>query len=146
MTIYTYHRCIHVMTVGNYAREAHPVRGTCGTHGGPETAKVRDVRRTVGRRGLNGVGAGKRVDGVSPGRLQRFRYQRRSVDDCSPGLGGMAQDGGTRSGTFHGGMDRCSESRCWTTACSFMPERDGKHKEEIAQSKRASASSLAIAD
>ena len=37
-----------------------------------------------------------------------FRYQRRPVDDCNPGRGGMAQDSGTKDGTFHGEMDRCS--------------------------------------
>ena len=59
-------------------------------------------------RGAGCVGvAGKRVDRLSPGRPQSFRYQRRPVDDCSPGRGGMAQDGGTRSGTFHGEMDHC---------------------------------------
>ena len=40
-----------------------------------------------GERGLRG-GPGKRVDGVFPGRLQSFRYQRRPVDNCSPGRGG----------------------------------------------------------
>ena len=39
-------------------------------------------------------GAGKRVDGVFPGRPQSFRRKRRRVDDCSPGRGGMAQNGG----------------------------------------------------
>ena len=63
--------------------------GICGTHGGCETAEVRDVRRNGEGRGLCG-GAGKRVDGVFPGRFQSFRHQRRPVDDCSPGRGGMA--------------------------------------------------------
>ena len=52
------------------------------------------------------------------GRLQR------------PGRGGMAQDGRTRGGTFHGEMDCCRESQGWTTACSGMPERDGKDQGE----------------
>ena len=65
-----------------------------------------------------------RVDGVSPGRPQSFRYQHRPVDDCSPGQGGMAQDGETRGGTFHGEMDHCTESK----------------------DKRARAGSLAIVD
>ena len=43
------------------------MRGVCGAHRGHETAEVRDVRRTGGGRGLRG-GAGKIVDGVSPGR------------------------------------------------------------------------------
>ena len=61
-----------------------------------------------------------------PGRPQSFRHQRRSVDDCSPVRRGMAQNGETRDGTFRGEMDRCRESQGWTTACSGMPERDGK--------------------
>ena len=60
----------------------------------------------------------------------------------------MAQNGGTRGGTFHSEMDRCRESQGWTTTCSGMPERDGKDqdKERIAQSKRARESSLALVD
>ena len=42
----------------------------------------------------------------------------------------MAQNGRTRGGTFHGEMDRCRENQGWTTACSGMPERDGKDQEE----------------
>ena len=59
---------------------------------------MRNVRRTGGGHGLRG-GPGRRVDEISPGRLQSFQYQRRPVDDCSPGLGGIAQDGVTRGGT-----------------------------------------------
>ena len=64
---------------------------------------MRDVRRIGGGRRLRG-GPGKRVYGVFPGRTQSFRHQRRpvSVDDCSPGRGGTAQDGGIRGRTFHG--------------------------------------------
>ena len=54
----------------------------------------------------------------------------RPVDDCSPGQEGMAQNGRTRGGTFHGEMDRYRENQRWTTACSGMPERDGKDQEE----------------
>ena len=61
---------------------------------------------------------------------QSFRYQRRPVDDCSPGRQEMSLDAGTRGGTFHGEMDRCSESQGWTTACSCMPERDGEDQGE----------------
>ena len=91
--------------------------------------EVRDVRRMGGGRGLCG-GAGKRVDGVFPGRPQSFRHQRRPVDDCSPGRGRMAQNGRTRGGTFHGEMDRCRESLGWTTAGSGMPKRDVKDQGE----------------
>ena len=93
------------------------------------TAGVRNVRRNGGGRGLCGE-PGKRVDGVFPGRPQSFRHQRRPVDDCSPGREGMAQNDKIRGGTFHGEMDRCRKSQGWTTACSGMPERDGKNQEE----------------
>ena len=91
-------------------------------------------------------GSGKRVNRVFPGQPQSFRHQRRPVDNCSPAQGGMAQNGGTRGGTFHGEMDRCRRSQGWTTPCSGMPERDGKDQERIAQSKRARAVSLALVD
>ena len=42
----------------------------------------------------------------------------------------MAQNGETRGVTFHGKMDRCRKSQGWATACSRMPERDGKDQEE----------------
>ena len=86
------------------------------------------------------------MDGVFPGRPQSFRHQRRPVDDCSPGRGGMALNGGTRGRSFHGDMDRCREKQDRTTACSGMPERDGRTKERIARSKRARADSLALVD
>ena len=90
---------------------------------------MRDVRRIGGGHGLCG-GPGKRVEGVFPGPPQNFWHQRRPVDDCSPGRGGMAQNGGTRGGTFHSEMNRCRERQGWTTACSCMPERGGKDQEE----------------
>ena len=70
------------------------------------------------------------VDGVFPGRPQSVWHQRRPVNDCSPaGRGGMAQDGGTRGGTFHGEKDCCRENQGWTTECnSSIPERDGKNQ------------------
>ena len=83
------------------------------------------VRNTGGGRGLCG-GAEKVVDGVFPRRSQSFRYQRRPVSDCSSGRQGMAQDGGTRGGTFHGELDCCREDWDWTTAYSGMPERAKK--------------------
>ena len=62
--------------------------------------------------------------------LKSFRHQRRPVDGCSRGRGGMAQNGRARGGTFHGEMDRCRENQGWTTACSGMPERDGNNQQE----------------
>ena len=50
----------------------------------------------------------------------------------------MAQNGRTRGGTFHGEMDRCRENQGWTTACSGMPERDGKNQEDKTRLNKAS--------
>ena len=73
---------------------------------------MRDVRRNGGGRRLCGRPGKIRVYRVSPGRPQRFRHQRRPMDDdCSPGRGGMAQNGRTRGGPFHGEIDRCRESQ-----------------------------------
>ena len=60
----------------------------------------------------------------------------------------MAQNGGTRGGTLYGEIDCCRESQGWTTACSGMPESDGKDQEEDNpnQSKRDRAGSLALVD
>ena len=55
-------------------------------------------------------GRRKKMGGLSPGRRQSFRHQRRPVEDRSPGGGGMAQDGGARSGMFHDEMDRRRKS------------------------------------
>ena len=97
----------------------------CGTHGRYKTAEMRGVWRTDGGRGLR-EGAGKRVNGVIHGQPRSFRHQCRPVDDCSPGLEGIAQYGGTRGGMFYGEMDHRRESQGWTTTCSSMPERDRK--------------------
>ena len=48
--------------------------------------------------------------------LRAFGIKRQPVHDCSPGRGGMAQDGGTRGGTLHDEIDRCRESQGPTTA------------------------------
>ena len=71
---------------------------------------MRDDWRIGGVRGLCGEPR-KVVDGVFPGRPQNFRHQRRPVDDCNPGRERIAQNGGTRGGTFHGEMDRCRGSQ-----------------------------------
>ena len=125
MITFTLAKCSPTFHRGDFTQKADLVCGICGAHGGYETAEVRDVRRNGGGRGRCG-GPGKIVDGVFLGRLQSFRHQRRPVDDCSPGRGRMAQNGRTRGETFHGKMDRCRKNQGWTTACSGMPERDGK--------------------
>ena len=53
-----------------------------------------------------------------------------NANQWTTGRGGMAQNGRTRGGTFHGKMDRCRENQCRTTACSGMPECDGKNRLE----------------
>ena len=101
----------------------------CGAHGGYETAKGRDIRRTSGGRGLR-EGAGKRVDEVFPGRPLELPAPTSTSGRLQPRTRGVVQDGRTRCGTFHGEMNRCRESQGWTTACSSIPERDEKDQEE----------------
>ena len=64
--------------------------------------------------------------------------------------GGMAQNGGTRGGTrggtFHGKMNRCRGCQGWTTACSSMPERDGKDQGEDSPKQAGSSGLLALVD
>ena len=104
---------------------------------------MRDVRRTGGAHGLRG-GKEKIVDGMSPARPHSFRYQRRSVNNCNPGRGGMAQDGGTKGGTFHGEMGRCRKARAGQRHAVVCPNLTRRTKERIAQSKRVCAGSLVI--
>ena len=94
---------------GDYAHEAGPVHGICGAHGVHETVDVRDIQTTGGGCGLR-VGQGKKSMEYLRGWPRSFRSQRRPEDDYSPGRGEMAQDDGTRGGTFHGEMDRCRKS------------------------------------
>ena len=68
------------------------------------------------------------------------------VDNCSPGRGGIAQDGGIRGGTFDCEMDHCRESQSWTSACSSIPECDGKDQGEDSPKQAARAGSSAIVD
>ena len=82
----------------------------------------------VGGAGCVGGQEKEWMGGVFPGRPQSFRHQRRPVNDCSPRRGGMAQNGRTGGGTFHGEIDRCRESQGWTTACNGIPKRDGKDR------------------
>ena len=93
-------------------------------------------------------GAGKRVDGVFPGRPQSFRYQRRPVDDCSSGRERMAQYGGTRreAERFMAKCIAAEKARAGLRPAVVCPNVTGRTKERIAQSKRARAGSLAIVD
>ena len=105
----------HVRDINENAHEADPFGGICGAHESYETTKVCDVWRTGRGRGLQG-GSGRRVSGVLRGRSHSFWYQRRSVEERSPGRGGIAQDGGTRGRTFHDLLSCCQESQGSTTA------------------------------
>ena len=112
---------------GYYAEEADSVRGICGAHGRHRTAKMRDVRRTGEGCGLR-EGLGKRVDEVSTGRSQSFRYQRPPVNGGR--LQPMTRGDGTR---------RRNKGR--------NVSRRNRSLQRIAQSKKsARAGSLAIVD
>ena len=87
------------------------------------------------------------MDEVFPGRPQSFRYQRRPVDDCRPGRGGMAQESGRSGGTFHGERIAARNARTGLRhAIVVWPNVTGRTKEMIAQSERAHAGSFAIVD
>ena len=59
-------RCIGSRKHNRADHEANLVCGICGARGGYETREVRDVRRTVGGRGLC-AGPVQIVDGLFPG-------------------------------------------------------------------------------
>ena len=54
---------------------------------------------------------------------------------------GNRNSAGKRGGAFHGEIDRCRESQGWTTACSSMPEHDGKDQGEDSTMKPCSCGS-----
>ena len=124
---------------GNYSQETDPVRRICGAHGVHKTAEVRDVRRSDdGGRGLRG-GAGKRVNGISPGRPQRFSYQRRPVvDDCSsPGRGEIAQDGGTKGAErFMAKWIAAEKARAGLRHAVVCPNVTGRTKKRVSHKWR----------
>ena len=109
---------------------------------------MHDVRRNGGGRGLCG-GPEKRVDGAFPGRSQSFLHQRRPVDDCSPGRGGMAQNGRTaeqEAEHFIAKWTVAEKVKAGLRHAVVCPNVTGRTKEKIAQGKRARAGSLALVD
>ena len=116
------------------------VRGVCGAHGGCETNEVRNVRRIGGGGGLR-RGAGKRVDGVFPGRTQSVWLQRRPVD-WEEGRR-TAEQGAER---FMAKWIAAEKARAGLLHVVVCPNVTGRTKERIARSNRARAGSLAIVD
>ena len=106
----------------------------------PKCAMFGQLMGECGQRG----GASKFVDVVSSGRPQSFRFQRRPVDDCSPGRRGMAQDFRTRGGTFMAKWVAAEKARSGLRHAVVCPNVTGRTKERIAQSKRARAGSLIL--
>ena len=106
----------------------------------PKCVTFRALVRGVGCVG----GQEKGVDGVSPGRPQSFRYQRRPVDDCGPGRGEwrkMAEQGAER---FTEKKWMAAEKvRAGLRHAVVFPNVTGRTKERIAQSKRPCAGSRA---
>ena len=106
---------------------------------------MRDVRRNGAGRGLCG-GPGKREDGVFSGRPQSFRHQRRPVDDCSPGRGGMARTAEQGVEHFMEKLTAAEKTKAGLRHAVVCPNVTGRTNERIAQSKRARAGSLALVD
>ena len=89
---------------------------------------------------------GEMVGGAGCVGGQKREWMGCFLDDCSPGREGMAHNGRTRGGTFHGEMDRCSKTKAGLRHAVICPNGTGRTKERIAQSKRARAGSLALVD
>ena len=104
-----------------------------------------DGRRIGGGRGLCG-GAGKRVDGVFPGRPQSFRHQRRPVDDCSPGRGEWRRAAEQGAEYFMVKCTAAAKVRAGLRHGVICPNVTGRTKERKVQSKGARAGSLALAE
>ena len=110
---------------GDFTQKADLVCGICGAHGGYETAEVRDVRRNGGGRGLCG-GPGKRVDAAT----SELSASTPTSGRLQPRTRGNGAERQNKGGTFHGKMDRCRKKQGGATACSSMPERDGRDQGE----------------
>ena len=66
---------------------------------------------------------------------------------AASGRGGMAQNGRTRGGTFHGKMDRCRKTKAGLRHAVVCPNVTRRTKERITQSKWARrAGSVALVD
>ena len=106
---------------------------------------MRDVLRIGGGRGLRG-GAGKRVDGVFPGRPQSFWHQRRQWTTAAQDEGEWrrtAEQGAEHFMAEWTGAEKAKAGRRHAAVC---PNVTGMTKDRIAQSKRARAGSFAIVD
>ena len=106
---------------------------------------MRVVRRNGGGRGLRG-GAGKRVDGVFPGRPQSLRHQRRPLYDCSPGRGEWCRTAEQGAEHFIAKWIVAEKTKAGLRHAVVCPNVTGRTKKRIAQSKRARAGSLALID
>ena len=91
-------------------------------------------------------GARKKSGWVFPGRPQSFRHQRRPVDDCSPGRGGMAHNGEIRAEHFMAKWIAAEKAKAGLRHAVVCPNVTGRTKKRIAQSKRARADWLALVD
>ena len=73
--------------------------------------------------------------------LDDLRASGSNVDqwtNCSPGRGGIPQDGGTRGGAFHGEIDPCREVRDGLRHAVVCPNVTGSAQRRKAQSKQYS--------
>ena len=78
--------------------------------------------------------------------LRSFGINADPVNDCSPGGGGMVQNGRTGDRIFHGKIDRCRKTKAGLRHAVVCPNVTGRTEERIAQSKRTRAGSLALVD
>ena len=114
-------------------------------HGGYETAKVRDVRRYGGERGLCG-GPGKRVDGVFPGRPQTFGINPDQWTTAAQDEGEWRRTAEQGAEYFMAKWIAAKKNKAGLRHAVVCPNVTRRTKERIAQSKRARAGSLALVD
>ena len=100
---------------------------------------MRDARRIGG-------GAGKRVDGMFPGRPQSFRHQRRSWTIAAQDEGEWRRTAEQGAECFMAKLSTEKKARAGLRHAVVCPNVTERTIERIAQSKRARAGSLAIVD
>ena len=91
---------------GDFTQEADLVRGICGGHGGYDTAEVRGIRRSVGRRGLR-EGAGKIVDCCFLEALRAFEISAEQWTNAAQDEGKWRRTAKQGAELYNGKMDRC---------------------------------------
>ena len=98
-------------------------------HGGYETAEVHDVREMVGGAGCVG-GQEKEWMGCFPDDLRACGINADQWTTSAQDEGEWRRTAKQGAEHFMAKMDRSRKKQDWTTACTGMPERDGRDQGE----------------